>query len=128
MRDRRGTTALEFALVAPIVLMLLFGIFEFGRLIGDQHALDYGVDAAARYAIVSSGSATTSSITATFNSAVAPLLGGCTGCDVHITFNPSYARGNSVTITATYPWSPVAGLNILAAQTLSSSTTLTVQN
>ncbi len=128
MNDRRGSTALEFGLVAPIVLTLIFGIVEFGRMVSDQHALDYGVDAAVRYAIVNSASASAATITDTFTAAVTPLLGNCAACSVSVSFNPSYASGNTVTVSATYDWSPVVGLHILVSQTLSSSTTMTVQN
>lgn len=30
-RDQRGAAALEFALIAPLLVLLLFGIIEFGR-------------------------------------------------------------------------------------------------
>jgi Flp pilus assembly protein TadG len=32
-RNRRGTAAVEFAVIAPVMLMLVFGMFEFGRAI-----------------------------------------------------------------------------------------------
>lgn len=45
-----GTSAIEFALVAPVVFLLLFGIVEFGRLVWTQTALQYAAQAAARCA------------------------------------------------------------------------------
>jgi hypothetical protein len=38
-RDARGTTAIEFAFVAPVFLMLIFGAIEYSRLLWTMHAL-----------------------------------------------------------------------------------------
>jgi len=58
---RRGATAVEFALIAPIFLILVFGIFEMSRAMWIKAALQFAVEEAARYAIVNS-SATTSTL------------------------------------------------------------------
>jgi Flp pilus assembly protein TadG len=47
-----GATALEFALAAPVALTLLLGTIETGRLMWTQNALEQGVAAAGRYAMV----------------------------------------------------------------------------
>lgn len=39
VRDPVGTTAVEFALVAPVFVLLLLGIIGFGQIIGVHHAL-----------------------------------------------------------------------------------------
>ena len=46
--DRRGTTALEFALVAPALLLLLFGCIEYARLLWTAQALQLAGDQTAR--------------------------------------------------------------------------------
>jgi len=38
-RDESGQEVLEFALTLPILLVILFGVFEFGNLIDVRHAL-----------------------------------------------------------------------------------------
>ena len=48
--DRRGVTAIEFALLLPIFLTLLFGIIEFAQVLFIQVALQHGVTGAARCA------------------------------------------------------------------------------
>lgn len=48
VRDRRGTTAVEFALVAPLLFALLLGVLELGRLIWVDAALDHALARAAR--------------------------------------------------------------------------------
>src|SRR5262249_49875900 len=66
---RRGTTAVEFALIALPLLLLLLGIIEFGRMLWTQSALHYAVQEAARCAAVNPGTCAGSS--ATQNYAVA---------------------------------------------------------
>jgi Flp pilus assembly protein TadG len=56
-----GTTAVEFALVAPMFLMLVFGAIEFGRLLWTQQALQETATAAARCIAIAQGSNATSS-------------------------------------------------------------------
>ncbi len=52
INDARGVAALEFALVAPLFLMLVFGIFQFGMAFYASAGLRNGVEVAARYAQV----------------------------------------------------------------------------
>jgi Flp pilus assembly protein TadG len=130
LRDRRGSVALEFGLVVPMVLVLLVGVIDVGRLIGDQHALDRGVAAAARYAAVNSASATASTITAAFTAAAAPLIGSCSTC-VSVSFSPAGSQGQpggTVTVSVSYPWHASAPSLVLFSTTLTSSITLTIQN
>lgn len=52
-RDRESGQALvEFALVAPLLFLLLFGIIEFGRFVYTSHILNEATREGARYAIV----------------------------------------------------------------------------
>jgi Flp pilus assembly protein TadG len=51
-RSSAGTTAVEFALMAPILFLLMFGIFEFGRAWWAKNSLQYAAERAARYAVV----------------------------------------------------------------------------
>jgi Flp pilus assembly protein TadG len=126
--DRRGMAAVEFALVASITLSFLVTIMDVGRYLGDQHALDYAVATAARYAAVNSTTASTSTITSKFDTAASGLLGSCGSCNVKISYSPSYKVGGTVTVSVTYPWSSVSALTFLGIKTLSSATTLTVVN
>ncbi len=49
LRDRRGAAATELALTLPVLLLILFGIIEFGRLLHDYQIVDKGVRDAGRY-------------------------------------------------------------------------------
>lgn len=48
---RRGATAAEFAMVLPLALLLLFGIFDVGRYMWDVNQVEKAVQMGARYAI-----------------------------------------------------------------------------
>src|SRR5579871_2058313 len=50
--DNNATAAVEMALVAPALLMFVFGIAEFGRALWLQNGLDFSVAEAARCAAV----------------------------------------------------------------------------
>ena len=54
---RRGTTAVEFAVTAPIVFLFFFAAFEFCRVAMIRHTADNAVYEAARTAIIPGGSA-----------------------------------------------------------------------
>ncbi len=54
-----GATAVEFALVAPVLLLLVFGIIEYGLWFSDSLATRQGVREAARQGVVASFGDTT---------------------------------------------------------------------
>jgi Flp pilus assembly protein TadG len=64
--DKRGATAIEFALIAPALFLTLFGAIEFGRLMWTQSALHYAVQQAARCASVNTVTCGTASQIASY--------------------------------------------------------------
>lgn len=50
--DNRGATAVEFALVAPVFLMFVLALIDFGRVYWIKSTMQYAVEQAARYAMV----------------------------------------------------------------------------
>lgn len=50
-RDARGATALEFAVTAPLVVLLLVAVFDLAILLVGASALDAGARAATRYGL-----------------------------------------------------------------------------
>ena len=50
--SRRAATAVEFALVAPVFLMMTIGVLEMGRAMFIKSAIQFTVEATARYAAV----------------------------------------------------------------------------
>lgn len=61
----RGAAALEFALVLPVLLLLVMGIIDFGRVFNAQQTLTYAARAGARVMVLQNS--TTAAITAAQN-------------------------------------------------------------
>jgi len=59
LRSDRGQTLVEFALIVPILVMLLVGIFDLGHVLWTNDALSNAAREAARFAIVHGGSEST---------------------------------------------------------------------
>ena len=51
-KNTKGTTAVEFAITAPIFMMVIFGILECGSLMWTQLGLQHGAQMAARCASI----------------------------------------------------------------------------
>jgi Flp pilus assembly protein TadG len=51
LRSRSGQSMVEFALVAPLFFLLVFGITDFGRLFFTQETLQFALREAGRYAV-----------------------------------------------------------------------------
>jgi Flp pilus assembly protein TadG len=51
-RSNAGATAVEFALVAPVLFLLMFAIVELGRAWWAKNSLQYAAERAARFAVV----------------------------------------------------------------------------
>ncbi len=60
---RKAATAVEFALVAPVFLMMVIGIFEMSRAMWIKSSMQFAVEETTRHAIVNS-SATASDLAA----------------------------------------------------------------
>lgn len=65
-RSDHGSSAVEFAMVAPFLIAMLFGVFEFGRALWIQSLLDYAVEQAARCATINTTTCSSASAIATY--------------------------------------------------------------
>jgi Flp pilus assembly protein TadG len=66
LRDTRGTTAVEFALVGPVFIMLIVGVVYTSLLLFAMGSLQYAVEEAARCASVKTTVCTSSTSTASY--------------------------------------------------------------
>lgn len=82
--DRRGASVAEFAIVAPLLVLLGFGLIEFGRMVHVQQILTNAAREGARF--VASESATS---TTTATSAVQSYLASAGVSGATIAFTPS---------------------------------------
>ena len=81
--DRRGTTALEFAIIAPVFLALLFAAIEYGRLFWTLQAMQLASDKTAR-CVASGNSVCSSASTYAINTAAGYGATGLTSAGVTI--------------------------------------------
>ncbi len=98
---------MEFAFIAPILVVLILGMIEFGRLMMVEQILTNAAREGCRAAVLSTG--TTSSAT----SAVTTYLNGSgiTGETVTVSPDPSSAAaGTSITVTVSVPFNNVSWL------------------
>jgi Flp pilus assembly protein TadG len=115
-RDDSGAAAVEFALVVPFVLLLLFGVIDFGRAYNMQLSLTHAAREGARVAALGGSSASATSRT---QSTAAPV----TGVSVSVTSCPASVLPASdavVTASRTYNYiTPISGiLNIMGQPAL----------
>jgi Flp pilus assembly protein TadG len=93
-RNDHGAAAVELALILPILILLLFGIFEFGRAYNTQNSLSGAAREGARVMAITndSGAATDATI------AAAPSVNP----PPSVAINPTpCSTGATVTVTAT---------------------------
>ena len=104
-----GQAIVEFALILPILIMILCGIIDSGWLFTNQNIIDYASREGARYAIVNPTEAAI--ITKTKSIAPINIQGNLT---VTVTFsNPSNHRQGDVAVTVNEnvtPLTPIVGV------------------
>lgn len=97
LRSDSGSSAVEFALISPVLMMLLFGILETSRAFWIQGALSYSVDQAARCAAVDNTNCGTTTQVKTF---AATHSGFAFDPAVFTVSNPACGR----LVTASFPF------------------------
>jgi TadE-like protein len=120
-RSDDGQALVELALVLPVVLLILFGILDFGRALNTKNSANHLANLGARFAAVGTIPSESTSLCAYINKIAAPSnLKEKLGVEV---IEPSVTVGLQVTVkvTNTYHWlkfiegtigkvsSPVAG-------------------
>jgi Flp pilus assembly protein TadG len=113
---RRGAAVVEFAVVAPVLFLLLFGFIEFGRAVMVQQVLVNGAREGARRAMLPG--ATADEVADTVETYMSSC--GLTGYTVTVTPNPASATpGQAITVTVSVPYERVSWI---PAQWLTDST------
>lgn len=114
----------EFVLVLPVLLVVLFGIIQFGLTFNNYLALTDAVRAGARTAAVSRFSSNPSLDT---TNRVKTASGDLDGTKVNVTVTSTWAYGTDVVVRATYPYSINLLGVVVASGQLSSATTERVE-
>lgn len=104
-RKDQGAAAVEFALIVPLLLLLLFGIIEFSRLYNVQISLTNAARSAAR--VMAIGNVQADAVTAAIDAAPAlnPVIAAS-----QVSFSPAAcAVGGTMTVTINYPTTLLTG-------------------
>lgn len=110
LRSRRGAVVVEYALVIPSFLLLMFGIFDLGRMLWVRTTLQYAAEEAGRYVTINPG-ANLATVTTYLKDRVPTLDPG----SINVAMSPSVTGGfNFVTVTATHQFNFAADLVGLA--------------
>ena len=126
LADRRGSTALEFALCFPAVLLMVFGTFAIYSLISCWRAMDVGIERALRYAVVHGGGGT-AEVVNRYNAAAANIWPSV-GTASTVTVTPAaFKAGDVVTVNVSYVWGAPATIGGPPAVSLFTGVTLVTQ-
>lgn len=111
LRAENGQAMVEFALILPILLLLVIGIFDFGSAYNSKNDLNFLANTAARYAEVNSCAACTAAGFAGSNAirdyVKSTADTGQLGTSLDITFclpNTTNAVGDPLKVTASAPF------------------------
>jgi hypothetical protein len=124
-RNRQGAAVVEFAIVAPVFFLLVFGMIEYGRMVMVQQVITNAAREGARVGVLD-GSTTASVTTAVNNYLTAAKIPTVTPT---VSPNPpsSAGYGGAVAVTVSIPFSSVSWLPAplyLGGKTLSSTATM----
>jgi Flp pilus assembly protein TadG len=123
-RDETGQTMAEFAIVLPVLCVLLFGIIQLGIVFNNYVTLTDAVRAGARQAAVSRNDGDPTGATTT---AVRSSAADLNQTSLGVTVNSAWTAGTPVTVTATYPYSINLLGWVVASGNLTSKTTERVE-
>ena len=122
--EERGQSMTEFAIVLPILVVLLFGIVQFGILFNNYVTLTDAARAGARAAAVSRQAADpVGAATAAVQSSASDLNQTNLGVNISSTWAPTAP----VTVTATYPYSISLLGWVISSGTLTTKSTEAVE-
>jgi Flp pilus assembly protein TadG len=122
-RKRRGASAVEFAIVAPVFFLVVLGIIEFGRMVMVQQVITNAAREGARIAVLDS--ATPARVTQRVNDYL--TAASLRGATITMTPNPpaSATFDQPVTVEVRLPFSAVSALS---RPFMSSGTVLTARS
>lgn len=121
MKKETGQSLVEFALVLPLLILLLFGVIDFGRVFHAYLTIDHAGREAARAVSIGKTVDAATSIAIDNGASI-----GLSGDNIHIT---SAESGKNATIKITYPitfLTPVIS-GIVGEITLTDTTTMRVE-
>ncbi len=126
-RTREGGQSLvEFALILPIFMVLVLGLFDGARAVWNYNTLAEAAREGSRYAIVNSGAAASD-----IEGVVRDHGSGLNQASLSVTVTPSSAPrdvGSTVEVRAEYDFDPLFAIVGLPSITMSSTSRMTIQH
>ena len=112
LRAENGQALIEFALILPILLLIMLGVIEFGQAFNYQNDLTNMANQAIRYAEVNSCGACGASKVETYipTTADVPSLKSATACFSSPYAAPAAGQQITVKISSTFNWLSYLGL------------------
>lgn len=105
-RNEHGAALVEFAILAPLLILLLFGIVEFGYTMGQLNDVRHGAREAARLAAVNAGTVNAMATTACNSMSIS---GGV------FTFTDGGTTGNEAAVNLTASRISLTGLPFISS-------------
>lgn len=127
-RDQEGAAAVEFALVLPLLLMLVFGIIDFGYLVNRSSMVNNAARDAAREGSLH---ATSAEIVAVADDALSGVPGASTevtctkpdGTACGVSYDTDAAAGGTVIVTVTYVHEMITPISLVFGDSVDVSRT-----
>ena len=127
-KKEKGQALVEFAIILPVLLLILFGILQFGVTFNQYISVTAAAREGARKASVSRSLGASAATTAAVNAAkaTAPSLKQ-TSMQVIVTPSAAWAQGSDVTVQVKYPYSINILGKVVSSGYLTSSTTMRIE-
>ena len=111
LRDRRGSAAVEFAIVAPVLIALTIGIIDVGRLVWSASALNHLAQETTRYASVRGASSLIPATQSELQTYIADRLIAMDSNDltVAVTWSPNNLPGGTVQVQLDFQFTFLLG-------------------
>lgn len=128
LKSQAGTTLVEFAIILPLLLILLFGLMDFGILLYNKAVITNASREAARYGIVLRNPKYTPAEVETFAESYCSgrLITFGTGTPSATATAPTQAFSDPLTVTVVYPYKYLVIANFAGFNTTINLTSTTV--
>ena len=129
LRNQRGQAVTEFAVILPVLLLVLLGIYQFGVVFNNYIQVTAAAREGARKAAVSRASGSCATVQGLAITAARSAAPGLTQSKMNVTVtatctNNAYTPGTDTTVNVTYPYAVSILGKVVASGNLSSSTTM----
>ncbi len=130
--DERGQAVTEFAVILPVLLLVLFAIFQFGVIFNNYIQVIAAAREGARKGVVSRNAGNCATVNGMAQTAAKNAAPGLDQTKTTVTVtdtctNNALAPGTDLTVTVSYPWSVSLMGAVIASGNMSSSTTMRVE-